>query len=121
MDQGAKGVKIVALYIFPALILMLLTVIFIVPVPKQTGTLEGNVSGINVPAQTIFIYPKGSSTFIASLHPADDGSYSIKLPVNTYIIDIGKASSTISTDVPRTIHIDKGVATRVDIAVQAAR
>ncbi len=120
MDSTGKSVKIVALYVFPAIILILMTVIFIVPVPKRTGTLEGRLvlsSGETPITRTIVVYEKGSSVIIANIHPDATGSYSVTLPVNTYVVDLAKNKTDRSTDVPKVIHIDHDVVTRVDIAV----
>ncbi len=134
MDSTAKSVKIVALYVFPGIILVLMTILFIVPIPKSTGTLEGQMSvgpicpveRVDTPcpvppsaytSRTILIYPKGSEILTASVHPDATGAYKIKLPVNTYVVKLGQNGIDKSADVPRTIHIDKDGVTRVDIAV----
>lgn len=121
MDKGAKGVKIVALYVFPAIILILVTILFVVPIPQQTGTLQGRLvldaAAQPATARTIVIYPHGSEIPAASIHPLADGSYNVELPVNTYTVTLAKFASDRSSDVPKSVRVTKNTATRLDISV----
>jgi hypothetical protein len=103
--------------------------------PKELGTLEGQVTigplqpvqreGEPQPtpgpevyaARKIVVFAGDGKTVVAQVDIDNSGHYSITLPAGTYVIDINRAGIDRGIDLPTTVTILSGHATRLDVEI----
>lgn len=119
---------------------LLFTTLFILLVSacttlQETGTLEGHVTigpmlpamreGLTEPTpapetyavRQIVIYDEDGKQEITRAQIDSGGNYEIELPVGTYVVDINHAGVDQGIDLPRTVEIVSGQATRLDVII----
>jgi hypothetical protein len=118
-------------------LLLCLTLLFVActPVPQETGILEGHVTigplvpvvreGVPEPtpapevyaSRQIVIYTSDGRTEVARVPIDGRGNYRVELPVGTYVVDINHAGIDRAKDLPHTVEIMAGRATRLDVDI----
>ncbi len=99
----------------------------------QKGTLEGVVSispitpvesttpSVTSPeiyaARKILIYDNEGKELLHTVSLDDHGYYNIELPAGIYMVDINHTGIDLSTDVPKSIEIERGVTVELDISI----
>jgi hypothetical protein len=99
------------------------------------GTLSGNVSiGPLQPVQregvaqatpmpevytsrTIVVYEEDGQTEVKRVPVQPDGTYDIRLFAGNYVVDIGRSGIDSAADLPKTVHINGGQVTQLDIDI----
>jgi hypothetical protein len=105
------------------------------PVTRETGVLEGHVTiGPLVPvvregepeptpapevyaSRQIVVYAQDGQTEVARVQIDGRGNYRVELPAGTYVVDINHVGIDSSKDLPKTVEIKPGEATRLDVDI----
>ena len=117
------------------LVALMLLVASCVPVPEETGVLEGHVTvGPLVPmvqegepeptpgpevyaSRQIVIYASDGQTEVARVQIDGKGNYRVELPVGTYVVDINHVGIDMAKELPKTVEIKAGEVTRLDVEI----
>ncbi|HUS70177.1 MAG TPA: hypothetical protein VM075_05290 [Anaerolineae bacterium] len=117
------------------LVALMLLVSSCVPVPEQTGVLEGHVTiGPLVPvvregepeptpgpkvyaSRQIVIYAQDGQTEVARVQIDGQGNYRVELAVGTYVVDINHVGIDSAKELPRTVEIAAGQVTLLDVEI----
>ena len=117
------------------LVALMLFVTSCVPVPGETGVLQGHVTigplvpvvqeGVPEPtpapevyaSRQIVIYASDGQTEVARVQIDGKGNYRVTLPVGTYVVDINHAGIDMAKELPKTVEIVGGETTRLDVDI----
>lgn len=117
------------------LVALMLFVTSCVPVPGETGVLQGHVTiGPLVPvvregepeptpgpevyaSRQIVIYASDGQTEVARVQIDGKGNYRVELAVGTYVVDINHAGIDMAKELPKTVEIESGQVTRLDVDI----
>jgi hypothetical protein len=106
-----------------------------VPVPGETGVLQGHVTigplvpvvqeGVPEPtpapevyaSRQIVIYASDGQTEVARVPIDGQGNYRVELPVGTYVVDINHVGIDMAKELPKTVEIKSGQVTRLDVEI----
>jgi hypothetical protein len=118
-----------------ALVVLALFAASCMPVPLETGTLEGHVTiGPLVPvvregepeptpapevyaSRQIVIYAKDGRNEITRVEIDAQGNYRVELPAGTYVVDINRMGIDRGIDLPTKVEILEGATTRLDVEI----
>jgi len=119
-------------------ILLLLTLLLVtscVPLPRETGVLEGHVTigplvpvvqeGVPEPtpapevyaSRQIVVYAQDGQTEVARVQIDGQGNYRVELAVGTYVVDINHVGIDMAKELPKTVEIVAGQVTRLDVDI----
>ena len=105
------------------------------PSPRETGVLQGHVTiGPLVPvvregepeptpapevyaSRQIVIYAADGQTEVTRVQIDAQGNYRVELAVGTYAVDINHAGIDIGKELPKTVEIESGQVTRLDVDI----
>ena len=105
------------------------------PIPREYGTLEGQVTiGPLQPAlqqgeveptpapevyaaREIFVYNENGKTVFTRVSIGSNGSYRAELPVGFYVVDINRIGIDMAEGLPRKIEITSQTVTVLDISI----
>ena len=117
------------------LVALVLFVTSCVPVPQETGVLEGHVTigplvpvveeGVPEPtpapevyaSRQIVIYASNGQTEVTRVQIDGKGNYRVELPVGTYVVDINHVGVDMAKELPKTVEIVAGQVTRLDVDI----
>jgi hypothetical protein len=117
------------------LVALMLVVASCVPLPHETGVLEGHVSiGPLVPvvregepeptpapevyaSRQIVIYAQDGQTEVTRVQIDGQGNYQVELRVCTYVVDINHVGIDTAKELPKTVEIVAGQVTRLDVDI----
>jgi len=117
------------------LVAVMLLVASCVPVPGETGVLQGHVTigplvpvvqeGVPEPtpgpevyaSRQIVIYASDGQTEVARVQIDGKGNYRVELAVGTYVVDINHAGIDMAKELPQTVEIGSGQVTRLDVDI----
>jgi len=120
------------MFLFVALMLLVASC---VPLPQETGVLEGHVTigplvpvvqeGVPEPtpgpevyaSRQIVIYASDGQTEVARVQIDGKGNYRVELPVGTYVVDINHVGIDMAKELPKTVEIVGGQTTRLDVEI----
>ena len=117
------------------LVALTLLVTSCVPLPQETGVLEGHVSigplvpvvqeGVPEPtpapevyaSRQIVVYAQDGQTEVARVQIDGQGNSRVELPVGTYVVDINHVGVDMAKELPKTVEIVAGQVTRLDVEI----
>jgi hypothetical protein len=117
------------------LVALMLFVTSCVPVPGETGVLQGHVTigplvpvvqeGVPEPtpapevyaSRQIVIYASDGQTEIARVQIDGQGNYRVELAVGTYVVDINHAGIDMAKELPKTVELVASQTTRLDVEI----
>ena len=68
-------------------------------------------------ARSIDIFQADGTTRVVNVKISSDGTYHVKLPPGTYVVNIAKTGIDRGTDLPKTVTLASGQTTRLDIDI----
>ena len=117
------------------LVALTLLVTSCVPLPQETGVLEGHVTigplvpvvqeGVPEPtpgpevyaSRQIVVYAQDGQSEVARVQIDGKGNYRVELSVGTYVVDINHAGIDMAKELPKTVEIKAGQVTRLDVDI----